>query len=190
MRQLHDLSGKTALVTGASGGLGKEFALALAQQGAHVAVAARRLDALAQVVKEIESAGGKAMAVRLDVNDEQSIKECIAACQSTLGGVDVLVNNSGISIVKPALEQTAADWDAVINTNLRGVFLMATEAARAMRESKRGGNIINIASILGFRQIGQVLPYAVSKAGVVQLTKSLALEVARYNIRVNAIAPG
>jgi NAD(P)-dependent dehydrogenase (short-subunit alcohol dehydrogenase family) len=190
MRQLHDLTGKTALVTGASGGLGKQFALALAQQGARVAVAARRLDALAEVVKEIEASGGKAVAVRLDVTDEQSIKDCIAACTTSLGGVDVLVNNSGVSIAKPVLEQTAADWDAVVNTNLRGVFLVATEVARAMRDSNRGGSIINIASILGFRQIGHVLPYAASKAGVVQLTKSLALEVARYNIRVNAIAPG
>ena len=190
MKQLHDLTGKTVLVTGASSGLGRNFALSLAQQGARVAVAARRVDALSAVVEEIQSLGGQAFAARLDVTDESSVKDCIAAVQSSLGSIDVLVNNSGVSIAKPALEQTAADWDAVVNTNLRGVFLMATEVARAMRDSNRGGSIINIASILGFRQIGHVLPYAVSKAGVVQLTKSLALEVARYNIRVNAIAPG
>jgi NAD(P)-dependent dehydrogenase (short-subunit alcohol dehydrogenase family) len=190
MKQLHDLTGNNVLVTGASSGLGRNFALSLAQQGARVALAARRIDALAAVVEEIQSMGGQAIAVRLDVTDESSVKDCIAACLKSLGTIDVLVNNSGVSIAKPVLEQTAADWDAVVNTNLRGVFLMATEAARAMRDSKRGGSIINIASILGFRQIGHVLPYAVSKAGVVQLTQSLALEVARYNIRVNAIAPG
>jgi NAD(P)-dependent dehydrogenase (short-subunit alcohol dehydrogenase family) len=190
MKQLHDLTGKNVLVTGASSGLGRKFALSLAQQGARVAVAARRIDALSAVVEEIQSMGGQAIAVRLDVTDESSVKECIVGCLKSLGSIDVLVNNSGVSIAKPVLEQTAADWDAVVNTNLRGVFLMATEAARAMRDTKRGGSIINIASILGFRQIGHVLPYAVSKAGVVQLTQSLALEVARYNIRVNAIAPG
>jgi NAD(P)-dependent dehydrogenase (short-subunit alcohol dehydrogenase family) len=190
LQQLHNLTGKTALITGASSGLGRHFALAMAEQGARVAVAARRVDALAEVVAEIKAAGGQAFATHLDVTDEKSVAAAIGACEHALGPLDVLVNNSGVSIAKPALEQTAADWDAVVNTNLRGVFLMATEAARAMQRSKRGGSIINIASILGFRQIGHVLPYAVSKAGVVQLTKSLALEVARYNIRVNAIAPG
>jgi NAD(P)-dependent dehydrogenase (short-subunit alcohol dehydrogenase family) len=190
MQQLHDLRGKVALVTGASSGLGRRFALVLAQQGAAVGIAARRTEALAAVVKEIVAAGGKAFATKLDVTDEASVNAAVADVEKALGHIDVLVNNSGTSITKPALEQTAADWDAVVNVNLRGVFLMANAVARAMRDHGSGGSIINIASILGERQAGLVLPYAVSKAGVIQLTKSLALEVARFNIRVNAIAPG
>jgi NAD(P)-dependent dehydrogenase (short-subunit alcohol dehydrogenase family) len=184
------LQGKVALVTGASSGLGRRFAKVLAQHGAAVAVAARRVDALDVLVQEIAAGGGKAFATRLDVSEEQSINDCVASVERALGGIDILVNNSGVSIVKPALEQTAADWDAVLNVNLRGVFLMANAVARGMRDRASGGSIINIASILGERQTGAVLPYAVSKAGVIQHTKSLALEVARYNIRVNAIAPG
>jgi NAD(P)-dependent dehydrogenase (short-subunit alcohol dehydrogenase family) len=190
MQQLHDLTGKVALVTGASSGLGRRFARVLAQQGAAVGIAARRIDALDALVKEITTLGGKAFATKLDVCDEQSVTGAIAAIENALGSIDILVNNSGTSITKPALEQTSADWDAVLNVNLRGVFLMANGVARRMRATGSGGSIINIASILGERQTGFVLPYAVSKAGVIQLTKSLALEVARYNIRVNAIAPG
>jgi NAD(P)-dependent dehydrogenase (short-subunit alcohol dehydrogenase family) len=190
MQQLHDLTGKVALVTGASSGLGRRFATVLAQQGASVGIAARRTDALDALVREINASGGKAFAAKLDVRDEQSVVDAVAAVEKALGPVDILVNNSGTSITKPVLEQTAADWDAVVNVNLRGVFLMANQVARRMRDQGTGGSIINIASILGERQTGYVLPYAVSKAGVIQLTKSLALEVARYNIRVNAIAPG
>jgi NAD(P)-dependent dehydrogenase (short-subunit alcohol dehydrogenase family) len=190
MQQLHDLTGKVALVTGASSGLGRRFALVLAAQGAAVGVAARRTAALEALVTEITAAGGKAFATKLDVSDEQSVTTAVAAVEQALGPIDVLVNNSGIGIAKPALEQTSADWDAVMNVNLRGVFLMASEVGRRMRDRKHGGSIINIASILGARQGGAVLPYAVSKSGVIQLTKSLALEVARYSIRVNAIAPG
>jgi len=190
MQQLHDLTGKVALVTGASSGLGRRFATVLAQQGAALGVAARRIDALETLVKEISASGGKAFATKLDVSDEQSVNAAVSSVEAALGPIDILVNNSGITINKPALEQTSADWDAVINVNLRGVFLMASEVARHMRDRRCGGNIINIASILGTRQSGFLLPYAVSKAGVIQLTKSLALEVARYNIRVNAIAPG
>jgi NAD(P)-dependent dehydrogenase (short-subunit alcohol dehydrogenase family) len=188
--QLHDLTGKVALVTGASSGLGRRFATVLAQCGAAVGIAARRTDALDALVKDITSKGGKAFATQLDVCEEQSVNAAVAAIEKALGPIEILVNNSGTSITKPALEQSAGDWDAVINVNLRGVFLMANEVARRMRDTKKGGSIINIASILGKRQTGFVLPYAVSKAGVIQLTKSLALEVARYNIRVNAIAPG
>jgi NAD(P)-dependent dehydrogenase (short-subunit alcohol dehydrogenase family) len=190
MQQLHDLTGKVALVTGASSGLGRRFATVLAQQGAAVGIAARRTDALDVLVNEITARGGKAFATKLDVSDEQSVRAAVAAVEKALGPIDVLVNNSGTSINKPALEQTSADWDAVIGVNLRGVFLMASEVSRRMRDLGSGGSIINIASILAERQAGLVLPYAVSKAGVIQLTKSLALEVARYNIRVNAIAPG
>jgi NAD(P)-dependent dehydrogenase (short-subunit alcohol dehydrogenase family) len=186
----HNLTGKVALVTGASSGLGRRFARVLAQQGAAVALGARRVDALEALADELRNTGGKAFAIKLDVSDEQSVQAGVAAVEAALGPIDVLVNNSGISIVKPALEQTAEDFDAVMNVNLRGVFLMATAVGRRMRDANRGGSIINIASILGERQASHILPYAVSKAGVVQLTKSLALEVARHNIRVNAIAPG
>lgn len=183
------LQGKVALITGASSGLGRRFAQLLAEHGASVGVAARRTDALESLVKEIQASGGKAFAAKLDVTDEQSVVAAVAAVEQALGRIDILVNNSGISIVKGVLEQTTADWDAVMNVNLRGVFLMAREVGRRMRDGK-GGSIVNIASILGERQIAGVTPYAVSKSGVIQFTKSMALEVARYNIRVNAIAPG
>ena len=184
------LLGKVALVTGASSGLGRRFATVLAEQGVAVGLAARRVDALESLANEIRARGGKAFAVKLDVAEEQSAIDAVAAVEKALGSIDILVNNSGVSIVKPALEQTAQDWDDVMNVNLRGVFLMAREVGRRMRDCGKGGNIINIASILGKRQIAGVTPYAVSKAGVIQFTKSMALEVARYNIRVNAIAPG
>lgn len=181
-----DLSGRTALVTGASSGLGAHFAGVLAAHGAAVILAARRVEALEQVAAAIRAAGGTATAAALDVCDPASI----AALEPALAGLDILVNNAGVVREAPALDQTEADWDAVIDTNLKGCFLMAQAAARAFRGHGRGGQIINIASILGLRQAGMVLPYAVAKAGLIQMTKALALEWARYGIQVNAIAPG
>ncbi len=181
-----ELSGKTALVTGASSGLGAYFAATLARAGAHVIIAARRQDALAQVAADITEQGGSCRAVRLDVTSAASI----AALEPELSDLDILVNNAGVVRDGPALDQTEADWDSVLDTNLKGCFLMAQAAARAIRQHGRGGVIINIASILGLRQAGSVLPYAVAKAGLVQMTKLLALEWARYDIAVNAIAPG
>lgn len=180
------LDGRTALVTGASGGLGKHFAKTLAEAGAHVIVTARREAQLEQIMESIRAAGGECTMAALDVADPVSIK----LLGGLLEGVDILVNNAGITREKPVLEQSEDDWDAVIDTNLKGMFLMAQAVARGMRAQKRSGSIINIASILGLRQAGAVLPYAVSKAGAIQLTKSLALELARFNIRVNALAPG
>jgi len=178
-----DLRGKSALVTGASSGLGAHFARLLARSGAKVILAARRKPVLDEMVAEIAKKGGLASALALDLTDERSITEAVEAA----GPIDVLVNNAGVNIAKPVLEQSAQDWDEVVDTNLRGAFLIATEVARGMRG---GGSIVNIASIGGIRQSSQVTPYAVSKAGVIQMTKQLALELARFDIRVNAIAPG
>lgn len=181
-----ELHGKVALVTGASGGLGAHFAQVLAAHGAHVIAAARCEDSLQALAARIRADGGQVSTVRLDVTSSEAIR----ALEGELAAIDILVNNAGIVREGPALNQSEADWDAVIDTNLKGCFLMAQAAARAMIAHGRGGQIINIASILGERQAGMVLPYAVSKAGLIQMTKVLALEWARHRICVNAIAPG
>jgi NAD(P)-dependent dehydrogenase (short-subunit alcohol dehydrogenase family) len=182
------LAGQVALVTGASSGLGAHFARVLARAGARVAPAARRLDKLKAVAAEIKDAATAAVA--MDVTDAKSVAQAFAAVESALGVVTVVVNNAGLVVAKPALDQTEADWDAVIDTNLKGAWLVAREAARRMVAAKKEGAIVNIASVLGERVAGGVAPYAVSKAGIVQMTKALALEWARHGIRVNALAPG
>lgn len=181
-----DLRGQTALVTGASSGLGARFAEVLAGAGARVILAARRQAQLDKLAARITASGGRASTLSLDVADPASV----AAAEPAMRDIDILVNNAGVVREGPAIDQTVEDWDYVININLRGCFLMAQAAARAFRGHGRGGRIINIASILGIRQANMLLPYAVSKAGVVQMTKTLALEWARYGIAVNAIAPG
>jgi NAD(P)-dependent dehydrogenase (short-subunit alcohol dehydrogenase family) len=180
-----DLSGHTALVTGASGGLGAHFSQTLAAAGAKVILGGRRIEALEDLAGTIAADGGEAVALSLDVSDASALAHAV----SDAPDFDILVNNAGIVREAAAIAVTESDWDAVIDTNLKGMFLMAQAAARRMRETE-GGSIINIASILGLRQGGGVIPYAVSKAGVIQMTKVLALEWARFNIRVNAIAPG
>jgi len=185
-----DLAGKTALITGASGGLGKHFASVLVANGVRVALAARRKAQLEQVAAELGGGDRQLVPIELDVTQAASVTGAIEATVRALGGVDILINNSGVSSNAPVLEQTEADWDRVLDTNLKGAFLMATEAARLARSTGRPLSIINIASILGFRQASHITPYAASKAALVQLTKQLALELARYQVRVNAIAPG
>jgi len=181
------LDGKTALVTGASSGLGRHFATVLAAEGATVLLAARRREALDEACAEIRAAGGKAEAVILDVGDENSIA---AAFAGFAVAPDIVVNNAGISGAAPALDIDAAAWDSVMDTNLRGAFLVARAAASAMRAADKGGAIVNIASILGHRVAGNVAAYAASKAGLVHLTRALALEWARHDVRVNALCPG
>lgn len=186
MTERWKLDGKVALVTGASSGLGVHFAGVLASAGAKVILAARRTDALIATAEAIRAHGGACETVTLDVADSASI----AAAAQVIASTDILINNAGIVRDAAALDQTESDWDAVIDTNLKGIFLMSQAVARAMRERKVGGSIVNIASILGLRQAGGVLPYAVSKSGAIQMTKVLALELARFGIRVNALAPG
>ena len=183
------LKGKLVLVTGASSGLGTHFAQLLASCGAKVAVAARRADKLQSVVDGIVQAGGEARAFSLDVSNAQSVKDCF----DTIGEwavPDVIVNNAGVTVTRALLDQTEEDFDSVIDTNLKGNWLVATEGARRMVAAKKGGAIVNVASILGERVGGGVAPYAISKAGVIQATKAMALELARYGIRVNALLPG
>ena len=183
------LDGKLALVTGASSGLGAHFASLLAKCGARVALAARRLEKLAPLVEEIHRGGGEARALALDVVDPASVTRCFDEL-CAWGTPDIVVNNAGMSVTKPLLRQTVDDWDAVIDTNLKGCWLVATEAARRMVDAGSGGCIVNVASILGERVAGGVAPYAVSKAGVIQATKAMALELARHSVRVNALLPG
>ena len=183
------LDGRVVLVTGASSGLGTHFARLLADAGARVAVAARRADKLQAVVDTIVAAGGQARALSLDVSDAASVRACFDAL-ATWGAPDVVVNNAGVTVTRPLLEQTEEDFDQVLDTNLKGCWLVATEVARCMVAAGQGGSIVNVASILGERVAGGVAPYAISKAGVVQATKAMALELARHRIRVNALLPG
>jgi NAD(P)-dependent dehydrogenase (short-subunit alcohol dehydrogenase family) len=184
---MYDLSGKTALITGASSGFGAHFAAVLARSNARVVLAARRASHLEGVANSLrESIRAEVAVVTMDVASAQSVDETIGSLER----VDIVVNNAGIVRNAAALDQSEEDWDAVLDTNLKGAFLVSRAAAKLMISGGRGGSIINIASILGLRQSLTVLPYAVSKAGLVQLTKVLALELARYQIRVNALAPG
>ena len=184
------LQGRRALVTGASSGLGRHFALSLAQAGATAIVAARSVDKLADTVAEIQAAGGQAFAVRLDVTDPASVKSGFDQIEAAGGVADVIVNNAGLAVSRPLLEQTESDWDTVLDTNLKGAWLVAQEGARRRVAAKRPGSIINIASITGERVAGGVVPYCTSKAGVMHLTRAMALELARHGVRVNALAPG
>ena len=187
--QLFRLDNKTALITGASSGIGKHCALLLAQAGAKVAIASRRIAELQAVVDQIAQLGGQAKAFELDVTNKKSVVKCFDEMMAW-SLPTIVINNAGMSVNRKLLDQTEEDWDRVIDTNLKGSWLVATEAARRMVASNASGSIINIASILGERVIGGVAPYVISKAGVIQSTKVMALELARHQIRVNALLPG
>ena len=188
MADRFDLTGKVALVTGASGGLGLHFAHTLAEAGAKVALAARRME---QLEANVAAIGGDAsIAVAMDVTDPDSVDRGMAEVAERLGPAGIVVNNSGVTATRSALDLAADEWDRIMDTILKGAWLVARAAARRLIEARLPGSIINIASILGFRVAGHVAPYAASKAGLVQLTQALALEWARHRIRVNAIAPG
>jgi NAD(P)-dependent dehydrogenase (short-subunit alcohol dehydrogenase family) len=185
-----EIDNQHILVTGGSSGFGRQFARFLASNGAKVTLAARRAEALASAVAEIDAAGGKAQSVILDVTLADSIDRAMEEAESKFGPIHAVINNAGVTATKPALDQDERAWDSVMDTNLKGVWLVAQAAARRMVKNKVNGSIVNIASILGLRVAGAVAPYAISKAGVIQMTKALALEWARYGIRVNALAPG
>ena len=190
MVDLFRLEGQRVLVTGASSGLGRHFALTLARAGAAVALAARSTEKLTDAAKEIRGFGSSATAVTLDVTDAASVREAVARAEADMGPITTLVNNAGVVVTKPLFEHDEKDWDQVMDTNLKGAWLVAQEVARRMVAHGQGGGIINIVSVLGLRVVGGLPEYCTSKAGLIHLTKVLALELARHKIRVNAIAPG
>jgi 3-oxoacyl-[acyl-carrier protein] reductase len=185
----HDLTGKVALVTGASQGLGRQFALTLAKHGAKVGLAARQVAKIESLKSEIEAADGTAFSVAMDVMDTGSINAGVEAVEAALGPVDILVNNAGLAINKLFLEVTEEDYDTILGTNLKGCFFCAQTVARGMA-ARGAGSIINISSVLGSRPIGTLTTYCASKGGLNQLTAAMGLELARSGVRVNAIAPG
>ena len=193
-----DLSGRVALVTGASGGLGAQFAKTLSQAGAAVVLASRRIDKLKEVRAQIEAAGGHAHVVELDVTDLASIKSGVAHAETEVGPIDILVNNSGVSTTQRIQEVTEEDYDFIFNTNVKGAFFVAQEVGKRMLARAKGaapgtflgGRIINIASMAGLRVLPQIGVYCMSKAAVVQMTRAMAVEWGKFGINVNAICPG
>lgn len=186
---IFSLQGKRILLTGASSGLGREFAPMLANAGGHVIMAARSVDKMIPLAKEITAAGGSAEAVALDVRDRDAIRAVVAAVES-VGPIDVLVNNAGIAIVKSPQDMLDEDWDAVYETNLRGAWVLAQEVIKASLANQRECSIVNIASILGLRGIGHVVPYAAAKAGLINIGRDVSTDLAKDGVRINAIAPG
>ncbi|MBK9362690.1 MAG: SDR family oxidoreductase [Rubrivivax sp.] len=193
-----DLSGRVAMVTGASSGLGEQFARALSNAGAAVVLAARRLERLKTLRAELEAAGGDAHVVELDVTDPASIRSAVAHAETEMGTIDILVNNSGVSTTQKLVDVTPDDYDYVMDVNTRGAFFVAQEVGKRMIARSRGaapgtfigGRIVNVASMAGLRPLSQIGVYAMSKAAVVHMTRAMALEWGRFGINVNAMCPG
>ena len=193
-----DLAGRVALVTGASSGLGSQFARTLAKAGAGVVLAARRVDKLMSLRAEIESEGGDAHVVELDVTKHDSIKAAVAHAETEMGTIDILINNSGVSTTQKLVDVSPKDYDFIMDTNTRGAFFVAQEVGKRMIARSRGtapgtftgGRIVNIASMAGLRVLGQIGVYCMSKAAVIHMTRAMALEWGRFGINVNAICPG
>jgi NAD(P)-dependent dehydrogenase (short-subunit alcohol dehydrogenase family) len=188
--EMFSLQGRVALVTGASSGLGRQFARALADNGAAVALVARRADRLGDLQKSIEAAGGRAVAIEADVTDRAAMARAFDAAETAFGTVTILVNNAGIAHSGRAVDMPAEEWRKILSVDLDAVFFNAQETARRMLAAKTQGAIVNVASVLGLAVAKGVVAYATAKAGVVQLTKALAVEFAFKGVRVNAIAPG
>jgi NAD(P)-dependent dehydrogenase (short-subunit alcohol dehydrogenase family) len=193
-----DLEGRVALVTGASSGLGAQFARTLAKSGACVVLAARRVDRLKDLRAEIEAGGGDAHVVQMDVTDLESIAAAVARAETEVGTLDILINNSGVSTTQRLVDVSPEDFDFVMDTNVRGAFFVAQEVGKRMLARARGaapgtytgGRIVNIASMAGLRVLSQIGVYAMSKAAVIHMTKAMALEWGKFDINVNAICPG
>jgi NAD(P)-dependent dehydrogenase (short-subunit alcohol dehydrogenase family) len=193
-----DLSGRVAMVTGASSGLGEQFARALCRAGAGVVLAARRLERLKTLRAELEAEGGDAHVVELDVTDPDSIRAAVAHAETEMGTLDILVNNSGVSTTQKLVDVTPDDFDYVMGVNARGAFFVAQEVAKRMIARSQGaapgtfigGRIVNVASMAGLKVLGQIGVYAMSKAAVIHMTRAMALEWGRYGINVNAMCPG
>ncbi|MEX2474035.1 SDR family NAD(P)-dependent oxidoreductase [Marinobacter sp.] len=184
------VDGKVALITGAAGGLGSAFAETLLRAGASVILSGRRREPLEALKARLSHISDQIDVITMDVTDEASVAGAFDAIADAVGIADVVVSNAGVASSEKSLDLTSNDWDRVINTNLKGCWLVCNEAARRLSSASRGGSLIMISSILGQRVAGNVAPYAAAKAGVEQLTRALALEWARYGIRVNALAPG
>jgi NAD(P)-dependent dehydrogenase (short-subunit alcohol dehydrogenase family) len=185
---LFDLTGKVALVTGASKGLGRAIAVGLARAGARLALCARSREGLAETRAAVEAAGGEARTFEMDVLARASVRDAVAAAVAALGRIDILVNNAGVNVRKPTLELAEEEWDRVVDTNLKGYFLVA-QAVGAHMVARRSGKVINVSSIFGAVGMNHQLAYAASKGGVGQLTKVMAIEWAPHGVTVNAVGP-